>query len=173
MQLEALGGAADLSLFDTVRLTYWHTNEADDDKLLLTADAQQSVTILGFATQPGSRRRHHGSEAVLELPATAGVVPFSVVAQTPGTGTRSLFAFTEATIAAPVFVVANQPSSLNAATNAAGYVIVSHPEFLDVRWRRSLPCARLRGIRPHSSRSTTSTTSSASASDRRRRSRTS
>ena len=145
VQLEALGGAADLSLFDTVRLTYWHTNEADDNKLLLTADAQQSVTILGFASSPVRVVDITDLEAVLELPATAGVVPFSVVAQTPGTGTRSLFAFTEATIAAPVFVVANQPSSLNAATNAAGYVIISHPSFLS----QMAPLVALRASQGH------------------------
>jgi hypothetical protein len=129
VRLEALGGVVDLSLFDTVRLTYWHTNEADDDKLLLTADAQQSVTILGFASSPVRVVDITDPEAVLELPATAGVVPFSVVAETPGTGTRSLFAFTEATIAVPVFVVANQLSSLNAATNASNYLVISHPAF--------------------------------------------
>ena len=72
VQLEALGGAADLSMFDTLRLTYWHTNEADDDKLLLTADAQQTVTILGFASSPVRVVDITDPEAVLELPATAG-----------------------------------------------------------------------------------------------------
>ena len=65
--------------------------------------------------------------------------------QTPGTGTRSLFAFTEATIAAPVFVVANQPSSLNAATNAADYLIVSHPSFLT----QMAPLVALRASQGH------------------------
>ena len=52
---------------------------------------------------------------MLELPTAAGRAVSRWIVQTPGTGTRSLFAFTEATIAAPAFVVANQPSSLNAA----------------------------------------------------------
>ena len=37
VQLSALGGDMDLSLIDTLRLTYWHTYTADSDALRLTA----------------------------------------------------------------------------------------------------------------------------------------
>ena len=173
MQLETLGGAADFSMFDTLRLSYWHTNEADDDKLQLTAASQQTVTILGFATSPVRVVDITDLEAVLELPVTALPLPSSAQVQTPGTGTRSLLAFTEATIAVPVFVVANQPSSLNAATSAGDYLIVSHPDFAESDGAARGPSRVTGAIRPRSSRSTTSTTSSALARDRRRRSRTS
>ena len=59
---------------------------------------------------------------MLELATAAGPVPLSVDVQTPGTGTRTLVAFTEATIAAPAFVVANLPSALNLSSNAYDYL---------------------------------------------------
>jgi hypothetical protein len=84
VRFEALGGDADISLFDTLRLSYWHTPAADDDQLRLTAVAQQSVTINGFATSPIRVVDVTDRQAVLELPATSsGAGPFSVRVQPP------------------------------------------------------------------------------------------
>ena len=130
VQLEALGGEADFSLFDTLRLSYWHTNEATDNELELTADAQRTVTIGAFTGSPIRVVDITDTEAQIELPATAGS-PGSVDVQTSGAGTRTLFAFADAAIKTPVFVAANQPSSLNAVTNQHNYLIVSHPDFLN------------------------------------------
>ena len=130
VQLEALGGEADMSLFDTVRLSYWHTNEADDNQLELTADAQRTVTIGAFTSSPIRVVDITDTEAQIELPTTPGS-PGSVDVQTPGAGTRTLFAFAAAAIKTPVFVAANQPSSLNAVTNQHNYLIVSHPDFVN------------------------------------------
>ncbi len=146
VQLEAMGGAADLSLFDTLRLSYWHTNDADDDQLELIADAQQTLTIRGFSSSAVRVVDVTDPEGVLELATAAGSVPLSVDVQTPGTGTRTLFAFTETTIAAPAFVVANLPSSLHLASNAKDYLIISHADFLT----QMAPLATLRATQGRS-----------------------
>ncbi len=147
VHLEAMNGDADLSLFDTLRLSYWHTTDADDDKLELTADAQQTLTIRGFAGSAVRVVDVTDPEGVLELATAAGPVPLSVDVQTPGTGTRTLLAFTEATIGAPAFVVANLPSSLHLASNATDYVIISHADFLT----QMAPLATLRATQGHRS----------------------
>ena len=145
VHLEAMGGDADLSLFDTLRLSYWHTTDADDDQLELTADAEQSLTIRGFASSGVRVVDITDPEGVLELATAAGPVPLSVDVQTPGTGTRTLVAFTEATIAAPAFVVANLPSALNLSSNAYDYLIVSNADFLT----QMAPLAALRATQGH------------------------
>ena len=143
-----MGGDADLSLFDTLRLSYWHTTDADDDQLELIADAQQTLTIRSFSTSAVRVVDVTDPEGVLELATAAGPVPLSVDVQTPGTGTRTLFAFTESTIAAPAFVVANQPSSLHLASNAKDYLIISHADFLT----QMAPLATLRATQGHQRR---------------------
>ena len=45
VRFEALGGDADLSLFSSLRLNYWHTMQADDNELPFSADAGQTVTV--------------------------------------------------------------------------------------------------------------------------------
>ena len=145
VQLQALGGDADLSLFDTLRLSYWHTTEADDDQLELTADAQQTVTINGFASSAIRVVDITDMQGVLELATSAGPLPLSVVVQTPGTGTRTLLALTEATIKAPAFVVANQPSAIHLASRANDYLIISHPDFLS----QMAPLVSLRASQGH------------------------
>jgi hypothetical protein len=130
VQLEAVGGPGDFSLFDTLRLSYWHTNDADDDQLELNAASGQTVTIGAFSSSAIRVVDITDPQSVLELAtAGAGSGPFSVDVQTPGVGTRTLLAFTDLAIKSPVFVVANQPSSLHATDNARDYVIVSHPDF--------------------------------------------
>src|SRR5439155_23031741 len=44
------GGETDMSLVDTIRLTYWHTYTADSDGLRFTAPAGRAVTLAGFSS---------------------------------------------------------------------------------------------------------------------------
>ena len=129
VRFEALGGDADITLFDTVRLSYWHSMDADGDALTLSAGAQQQVTINGFAAGAVRVIDITDAQQMFELGVAAGPGPSSVITQAPGTGTRSLLAFTDAAVASPVFVTANQPSSLHDAANAYDYLVVTHPDF--------------------------------------------
>ena len=129
----ARGGPADISLVDVVRLQYAHTYRADADLLRFTADGPGTVTVGGFAsgtirvidiTDPLAAEELHGTVAQ-----EAGF--WAVTVGVPGGGPRTLLAFTEATIAAPLFVRANRPSRWHAAASAADYLAVVHAEFAD------------------------------------------
>ena len=48
MRLVSLIGGADISLVDKVRISYWHTYQADSDQLRFTAQGGQRVTLNGF-----------------------------------------------------------------------------------------------------------------------------
>ena len=48
--LTAQGGESDFSFVDYIRISYWHSFTADDDRLRLTAQGKQKVTIGGFTS---------------------------------------------------------------------------------------------------------------------------
>jgi subtilisin-like proprotein convertase family protein len=129
---QARGGDADSSLVDAITLTYPHSYQADADRLKFTVDAPGSIAVGGFA---GSQVRvfditDRTSPVQLQAtPATVGGVT-TVTVNVAGTGTRTLLAFSDETVASPLFIKANQPSQLHAPANAYDYVIVSHADFL-------------------------------------------
>ena len=92
-----------------VTLTYPHSYEADADRLQFTVDAPASIVAGGFA---GSSVRvfditDRTSPVELQAaPATVGGVT-SVTVNVAGTGTRTLLAFSDETVASPLFVKAN------------------------------------------------------------------
>ena len=131
--LVARGGDMDISLVDYVRLTYSHTYTAEADALRFTATGFQPVAIDGFSrgdirlvdvTDPSAPRELVGTVRAV----SAG--GFRVSAVPTGGGTRTLLAFTGATIDLPDSVRANAPSSWSAAANDADYVVITHGDFL-------------------------------------------
>ena len=54
---------------------------------------------------------------------------WSVVAQVPGAGTRTLLAFTDATAMTPAVVAANAPSALHADSQTSDYLVITHDTF--------------------------------------------
>jgi peptidase C25-like protein len=132
LTLVARGADEDISLVDEIRLDYPHTYQADADRLRFTAEAPGAVTVGGFA---GSSLRVFDitdRTAPVELPATidsaAGLS--NVTVNVPGSGTRTLIAFSSETVGVADFVRRNQPSTLHATTNASDYVVVSHADFI-------------------------------------------
>jgi peptidase C25-like protein len=143
----ALGGGGDSSLVDTLRLDYPHTYQADADRLRFTVAAPASITVAGFA---GSSIRVFDitdRTAPVELPATiasdAGLS--SAAVDVPGTGARTLLAFSDETVGSPAFVQANHPSSWHAASQAHDYVVISHADFVT----QAEPLAELRTQQGH------------------------
>ena len=133
ISLIARGGEEDISLVDVVNISYWHTNQADADQLLFTAEGQQHVKIEGFAT-PSIR--------VVDITDPGAVIDVrgaiseenglhSIVIAAPGTGVRRLFAFTDLTTLTPAAVQANRISSWHAAGNAFDYVLIARRGFFD------------------------------------------
>jgi hypothetical protein len=96
VQLISQGGA-DISLVDTIRITYSHTYTADDSQLRFTATGGQTVQVSGFRgvdlrlldiTNPNSITEVRGINGGTKTNANITVV-------VPGTGTRTLLAVSE------------------------------------------------------------------------------
>ncbi|HET7433543.1 MAG TPA: SdrD B-like domain-containing protein [Thermoanaerobaculia bacterium] len=133
LTLTAQNGWYDISVLESVRLTYPHTFRADNDALAFTLASGSSVTVNGFTndkirvldvTDPASPALIDGTIA------TAADGSKSVSFATTGSGTRTLYAFADNRTLAPAQIAWNEPSSWNAATNGAQLVIVTNRAFL-------------------------------------------
>jgi len=131
--LAARGGQTDVSLIDFIRLTYWHTYTADDDALRFSALGGQQLTVGGFSnpqirivdiTDAGEVR-----EVIGVMKAESGA--YAVTVKVPGSGQKTLLAFTEARVRKPVGISANQPSRWHQGIHEAELVIVSHRAFIE------------------------------------------
>jgi hypothetical protein len=126
-------GEMDVSVLDTIRLTYWHTYRADEDFLKLTAQGGQEVRVSGFSdsgirvidiTDTGSavevlgRAESEGSE-------------YSMTFRVPGNESRTLVAFTEDSVKGVSGIRANQPSSWYQEKKGADLVILANGLFLE------------------------------------------
>ena len=128
----ARGAGWDFSLVDTLRLSYWHTYRADADRLRFAVEGGETVTVGGFAS--GAIEVVDVTNPVAMQAVSRTVEPaddglWAVTVRVPGTGRRTLLAFSEATVGTPVFVEANHPSSWHAATQAADYLVVTDEQF--------------------------------------------
>jgi hypothetical protein len=130
--LIARGGDADSSLVDVIRLDYPHAYQADADRLRLTVDAPGSIAIGGFASASIRVFDITDRTTPVELAGTVATAAglWSVTVQVPGSGPRTLMAFSDETVASPAFVRANHPSSWHTSSNAYDYVLISHADFL-------------------------------------------
>ena len=99
VQLIALGGSADISLVDTVKVSYTHTLTADGNQLRAAVKGGQPVTIGGFTSSDVRVMDVTDLNNPQELTGTiSGSKNNSSITLTPvGSGTRSLLAFTGAT----------------------------------------------------------------------------
>ena len=132
VRLVARGGEADYSLVDTVRLSYWHTYDADADVVAAAADAPRPITIGGFASRAVRLVDITDPTMVEEIRGTVGTDRngfASISAQLTGSDARTLFAFTDATIASPAYVRANRPSSWHDTASSYDYLSVTHALF--------------------------------------------
>jgi hypothetical protein len=129
--LAALGDESDVSLVDTLRLTYAHTYTADANRLRLVTTGQQPVTLGGFSraairvfdiTDPRSV-----VEVIGRVSASSGGYQVSVCA--PGHGVRTLLAVADTNVWTPTSVRANTPSSWHEAGRSADYVLITPAEF--------------------------------------------
>jgi hypothetical protein len=129
VQLTALGGTSDISITESVRITYQRKYTADNNALQLSASGGQQLTIGGFSstairvmdvTDPNSAQELTGS--VLGGKAS-GSITFTV----PGTGSRALYAFA-ADRTLSVTPKANTPSNLRGGGQAADYIMITTGE---------------------------------------------
>jgi len=126
------GGEQDVSVVNSVQLTYPHTYTADDDYLRLTATPGLKHTIGGFS---------HSDIKVVDItkPGAVTTLRRTIVRQGPsyavsfvpqGSGTRTLLALTSTQSSQPASLTSNHPSSWHAAQAGADVVIISHADFI-------------------------------------------
>ncbi|HJZ69342.1 MAG TPA: C25 family cysteine peptidase, partial [Blastocatellia bacterium] len=130
IQLVATGGPSDISLVDSVRVTYWHAYIADANSLIFTASGGQTIRVEGFSSPDIEVMDITDTEGVREL---VGVVRkseagSSVTASVPGSGTRLLFAVARDQAMKPL-IETNIPSDLRTNTKSAGMLIITRAEF--------------------------------------------
>jgi hypothetical protein len=132
VELVAQGGERDISLVDSVRLTYWHTYTADADALRFTAPGRQQVTIGGFSSAAIRVMDVTDADAVMEV--IGQVQPqgqgFSVTLTVPGNEPKTLLAFTPEQALSVASLTANQPSRWRLSTHGADLVIISSGDFI-------------------------------------------
>jgi hypothetical protein len=129
--LTSLGTSSDISLVNSVRLTYPHSYAADNNALKLSALGNQAVTIGGFTT---------GQIRVVDVsnPAAAQELMgqirqdkggYSITITPVGAGERQLLAFGNQD-RKPARVEANLPSSWRLPTNGADVVFITRRELM-------------------------------------------
>ena len=123
LRMTSLLGALDISVVESVRMTYPHLLLADNNALKVTVAGGTTVTVGGFTT---------ANVRALDItdplqPAGIGVEMSagSATLVAPSTGTRTLLLAGDTRALTPAELVANNPSSWNDRKNAADLVIIS------------------------------------------------
>ena len=132
--LKGEAGERDISLVDYIRLTYRHNYAADDDYLLMSAQATQadSQTIGGFSSD--SIRVIDVTDAANPVEMTGKINAdrrtYSITTNILGGGTRRMLALTADRVKRPQSVTANTPSSWRKTTSGADLVVITRQEFM-------------------------------------------
>lgn len=129
--LSRAGGSDDVTVIDTVRITYPHLPSADGDRLLVTTPGSRTALTFGGFSQSGARVVNVTNPlAVQELAGVETHVPgaYEISVQSPVTSSR-LLAFTPDQIRHPVAITLNRPSTWNATSNRADAVFITHSSF--------------------------------------------
>ncbi|HXI91806.1 MAG TPA: C25 family cysteine peptidase, partial [Blastocatellia bacterium] len=126
VQLIAQGGSTDLSLVDTVRVSYTHTLTADSNQLRAVVKGGQPVTIGGFTSSDVRVMDVTDLNDPRELVGTisASKNNSSITLTPPGSGARALLAFTGAT-AMSAAAKANVPSNWHEQGLQNDYVMIT------------------------------------------------
>jgi predicted extracellular nuclease len=133
ISLAAQGGDTDISLIDTVRVTYPHSFTADNNTLRLTVGSKQSVTIDGFTSAAIRVFDVTDTNAPQEMIGTVKSQKngYAVTVTTAGGGARRLLAITNDQAQRTAAVTANQPSQWRQASHSADLVIITHGSLID------------------------------------------
>ena len=121
----------DISLVDTIRLTYWHTYRADDNGLRFTARGGSGVSIDGFSDSSIRVFDITDSNEVIEVigKVESQKESYGVGFRVPGHGERTLLALSEGRVKNPVEIVSDHPSSWHQEKGGYGLLIISDREF--------------------------------------------
>ncbi len=132
VQLIGPAGFSDISMSEYVRLTYLHTNEADNNALRFPVPGNTAVTIRGFTKSAIRVIDVTTPKAPQELRATVTKSGngYSVTVAEPAKGARMLLAFASDQQKKPAAIVADQPSSWRDPSRASDYVVVTGKDLI-------------------------------------------
>jgi hypothetical protein len=127
------GVPLDVSLVDSIRLTYWRTYTAEEDILKFTSVGGNHLSVNGFSS---SSIRVVDITDLQNLKEVGGAVKgegggYSFRFQVPGNGKRTLLAFVDEEARTPAALELNQPSRWHQANQSADMVMISHGYFLE------------------------------------------
>ncbi len=130
VRLTPVGGSADISLIDYLRLTYQHRFIADNNQLKLSAAGKQAVSIDGFTNSSIRVFDVTDANATQEITGSLKQTPqgYAISFTTPGSGERKMMAMTSAVAKHPANLKLNQPSAWRQSINAANLVIFASRE---------------------------------------------
>lgn len=126
LKLTAIGGDADVSLVESVRLGYSHRLVADDDALKVFVAGGTPVSVRGFTSGDIHAIDVTDPNEPILLAVDASNGDASLVA--PRSGTRSIIVLGEKRVRAPAAIVPNEPSDWNGRKNAADLVVITTAE---------------------------------------------
>ena len=131
ISLAAIGGNADISFVDWVRLTYARKYVADNNTLQFSVPAGRTIRVTGFTTPNIRLVDITDPKAVTEVDTKLGAegAGYSLNVWAKGSQTRTFLAFAENQAKSPATIAANSPSTWNAEVNAADMVIITHKDF--------------------------------------------
>jgi hypothetical protein len=131
--LTAQQGSNDISLIDTIDVSFPHTYTAESDQLKFSASAGATITVSGFS-QPPTRlidvtNTQQPYSVAFETSAVGAT--YSLTAQVPWTfsGTHWLIALSDSQIATPVMLAPHHVSSLHAVQRGSEVVLLTAPQF--------------------------------------------
>jgi hypothetical protein len=131
--LVSQGVPLDVSLVDSIRLTYWRTYTAEEDILKFTSVGGNHLSVDGFSS---SSIRVVDITDLQKLKEVGGTVQgegggYSIRFRVPGQGQRTLLAFGDEEARTPAALELNQPSRWHQSGQEADLVIISHGLFLE------------------------------------------
>jgi len=132
--LTALDGENDVTLVQSIQLTYAHTYTADSDWLKATAQSGSNIRIAGFS-QPSIEVfdiTDPASIVQLNAPVTNDGSSYGVTIAVdgPAGSQRTLLAFAGDQISAPEALTYHAPSTVSTDRSGANYIVITHPDFL-------------------------------------------
>ena len=147
--LTALNGDNDVSLVQSIVLHYAHTYAADADWLRATASAGTELHLTGF-TNPQVRVFDitdplNISELAAKISRESGTYGAALTLSTGGPAVRTILAFANDAISAPVSLAPHVPTFLDDQHAGGDVVIITHPDFVT----SLVPLVRLRESQGH------------------------
>jgi hypothetical protein len=133
IKLAPISTTTDVSLMDTLRLTYPHSFRAENDSLQFSVKATQSARVDGFTS--GDIRVVDVSDTsavqIIRPAIDGGGNAFAATVPAGERGkARRLVALPTARISQPAWLTLNQPSALNSNANSADFVIIAYKDFI-------------------------------------------